>query len=261
MEVTYLNKVISRKEKRDYKCVDILSYRVFSDTLSNLDFDRPAILNTINPHSFCVAKTDPAFRKALLQSDVLLPDGVGIVWAQRFLRGERIAKISGMDLFMHILEYAERQNDPSRKRIFFMGSSENTLKRIQAKINRHYPSLVVEYLSPPFKPSFTESENEIIVEEIHAFQPYFLFVGMTAPKQEKWVFVNKPKLKVPVISSIGAVFDFYAETVRRPSPVWVELGLEWLIRFLNEPRRLWRRVLISAPKFVSAVLQTKLQSY
>jgi N-acetylglucosaminyldiphosphoundecaprenol N-acetyl-beta-D-mannosaminyltransferase len=90
------------------------------------------------------------------------------------------------------------------------------------------------------------------------FIPDVLFVGMTAPKQEKWVDANKHRLKVKNIASIGAVFDFYAGNVKRSSPFWISLGLEWLPRFLKEPRRLARRNLISTPTFIADVLKQKM---
>ena len=93
-----------------------------------------------------------------------------------------------------------------------------------------------------------------MVMAINNFKPDILFVGMTAPKQEKWVFVNKENIDANTIVSVGAVFDFYAGTVRRSSPFWIKLGLEWLPRFLREPKRLAKRNLVSTPKFILQVL-------
>jgi N-acetylglucosaminyldiphosphoundecaprenol N-acetyl-beta-D-mannosaminyltransferase len=98
-----------------------------------------------------------------------------------------------------------------------------------------------------------------MIDAINQSKSDVLFVGMTAPKQEKWVYENRDLINTPVICSIGAVFDFYAGTVKRPSKFWISIGLEWLPRLLKEPRRLWRRTLISTPLFVWFVLLEKLR--
>jgi len=97
-----------------------------------------------------------------------------------------------------------------------------------------------------------------MIELINKAKPDVLWVGMTAPKQEKWIFKNRNKLSVPFSAAIGAVFDFYAGKVRRPSPLWQKLGFEWLGRFIQEPRRLWKRNLISMPIFSYWILKEKL---
>jgi N-acetylglucosaminyldiphosphoundecaprenol N-acetyl-beta-D-mannosaminyltransferase len=141
-----------------------------------------------------------------------------------------------------------------------MGATEKTLLRIKAKIKEEYPSLEVGFYSPPFKKHFSDEEAFAIQHHINRFKPHFLFVGMTAPKQEKWVFTNKDQLDVKIITSIGAVFDFYAENIKRPHPIWIKLGLEWFIRLVSEPRRLWRRTFISSPKFLYHVLRQKFKN-
>ena len=108
-----------------------------------------------------------------------------------------------------------------------------------------------------FKSKFSASENTEIIEIVNSFQPDYLFIGMTAPKQEKWVYENKHKLNAKVISSIGAVFDFYSGNIKRSHPFWIKYGLEWFPRFLKEPRRLFKRNLVSTPKFILQVLYLK----
>jgi N-acetylglucosaminyldiphosphoundecaprenol N-acetyl-beta-D-mannosaminyltransferase len=210
------------------------------------------IINTINPNSYCVARKDIIFREALQKSD-LYPDGVGIVIAAKFLHGSAIHRITGSDLHLHLLNEAQK----SMLKVFYLGAGELTLQKISERISHEFPSVKVAVYSPPFKPEFSAIDNQKMIDAVNHFAPDILFVGMTAPKQEKWVYHNMNRLKVPVICSVGAVFDFYAGTVKRPAKFWIKLGLEWLPRFLREPRRLWRRNFIMTPLFVWYLLVTK----
>lgn len=242
------------------KSLSLANYNLFTDDLSRLCRGGAAIINTLNPHSFYIAESDSVFKKALQSSDVLLPDGVGVVWAARFLKHQSISRISGMDAFQYVLHAASKEPDPVRRRIFFLGAAQETLNRIKERMAREFPSLEVECYSPPFKDEFSADDNEKIITAIKKFNPHVIFVGMTAPKQEKWVFQNKVQLPPAIVCSIGAVFDFYAGTVKRPGSFWRGIGLEWLIRFLREPRRLWKRNLISGPYFIFRIFQLKFSS-
>jgi N-acetylglucosaminyldiphosphoundecaprenol N-acetyl-beta-D-mannosaminyltransferase len=233
--------------------MDFLDYKL-TTTLPNTFPNKKLIANTINPHSFCIAKEDLLFQQALINSDILVPDGIGVIWANKFLNGKSIVKISGFDMHLHFLRLLNRQNNG---KVFYLGSSESTLTKLQARVNREFPNIEVFVYSPPYKVGFTKEENQQMIEEINGFSPDLLFVGMTAPKQEKWVFENKDNLNSKLICSIGAVFDFYAGTVKRPNQLWINLGLEWLPRFLKEPRRLWRRNLISTPQFIFEIILQK----
>lgn len=231
----------------------IIDKNVFSEDLNTINLDKKTIINTINPHSFCVSKSDLLFQDALLESDILLPDGSGIVLAAKILRGKVIKKIAGADIHKHLLEHAEKE----KKKVFYLGAAPSTLKLIEAKLKKEYPNIIVGSYSPPYKPEFSDQDSKKMIEETNNFGPDILFVGMTAPKQEKWVASNKNKLDATITVSIGAVFDFYAETVERSSPFWINIGLEWLPRLLKEPKRLWRRNFVSTPLFLWYLLKAK----
>lgn len=231
----------------------LLGYRIYKKPLDALEVASHKIINTINPHSYCVAQQDNAFKEALKASDILLPDGIGIVWAERVLNSNKIAKIAGYDLFVHLMQ----QLNKTSGRCFFLGASSSTLQRIEEKAAIEYPKVSVGSFSPPYKPSFTEADSALMCAEVNAFKPDVLFVGMTAPKQEKWVHNNKERLQAATVCSIGAVFDFYAGTVKRPSQFWINLGLEWLPRLFKEPKRLFKRNFVSTPKFILEVLSYK----
>jgi N-acetylglucosaminyldiphosphoundecaprenol N-acetyl-beta-D-mannosaminyltransferase len=123
-----------------------------------------------------------------------------------------------------------------------------------------YPQVKVGSFSPPYKAEFTAEESQKMLMKIQEFNPDVLFVGMTAPKQEKWVQNHKNEIHANVVCSIGAVFDFYAGTVKRPSAFWINLGLEWLPRLLKEPKRLFKRNFISTPRFLWEIVKLKLFS-
>lgn len=232
----------------------LLNFNVFKKSLNNIDFSKSKIINTINPHSYCVSKKDVEFGKALKASDILLPDGIGIVWAEKFLNKNKIKKIPGYDLFLHLSSKIDGENGS----VFLLGGSNHTLEKIKAKFFTDYPNVKLSYYSPPFKSEFSENESFKMCQKINSFKPDVLFVAMTAPKQEKWVFKNKDYLKVNNICCVGAVFDFYSGNIKRSSSFWINLGLEWFPRFLKEPKRLFKRNLFSTPKFILEVLSFKL---
>jgi N-acetylglucosaminyldiphosphoundecaprenol N-acetyl-beta-D-mannosaminyltransferase len=228
--------------------------QVTTKSLNQINFNNHRIINTINPHSYLNTQSDKVFFEALKSSDVLLPDGIGIVWAKRLLYKNKIKKIAGYDLFLHLM------NDLNNKKgsCFFLGASDNTLKMIITRASKEFPNVSVHCYSPPYKKEFTNEDNVKMYTLVNKVEPDILFVGMTAPKQEKWVYNNNININVKLICSIGAVFDFYSGTVSRPSKFWIKSGLEWLPRFLYEPIRLAKRNLISTPKFILQVLYMKI---
>ena len=230
----------------------LLNYNITKQSLNQIDFGSNRIINTINPHSYCIAKQDLQFKQALSSSDILLPDGVGIVFANRFLNGKQIKKIAGYDLFLFLMNKLNNESGS----VFFLGASEETLEKIKRKCALEYPNVSFGNYSPPYKPVFTTEDSNKMCSQVNAFQPDVLFVGMTAPKQEKWVYKYKDDLNANNICSIGAVFDFYAGNVNRAPKFIVRLGLEWLHRSMKS-KRLFKRNFTSNPKFVLHILKMK----
>ena len=219
--------------------------------------DGKFLIDTVNAHSFVVAQQDAAFADALLSADALLPDGISIVKACRWT-GKKNApdeKIAGADLFAYEMGKLEEKGGVC----FFLGSSPEVLTRIREKAAERYPHIRVITYSPPYKPVFSAEENQAMVDAVNAARPDLLWVGMTAPKQEKWLHEHWAELDLRGhAGAIGAVFDFFAGTVGRAPQKWIDLGLEWLFRLIREPRRTWRRYLIDNPRFLWLVLQEKL---
>ena len=231
----------------------LLGYNIFKSTLNNIDLNKNKIINTINPHSYCVSKQDKVFEIALNASDILLPDGIGIVCAEKFLNKTIIKKIAGYDLFLFLMQQLEKDKGT----VFFLGASNDTLNKIETKFKKDFPNVTFGAYSPPYKSVFSEKDSKAMCEAVNTIKPDVLFVGMTAPKQEKWVHQFKDQLQARNICAIGAVFDFYAGNIQRSSSFWINLGLEWLPRLLKEPRRLFYRNFVSTPKFILEVLSFK----
>lgn len=239
------------------------------------------LINTINAHSYNVARRDGEFAEALTNGDALIPDGMSIVKACHWLKAKSQPKerIAGWDLFSHEmarLDEASRKameaagdtglssasSDNSRsneKTVMFMGSSEHTLSLVRQECSRRYPHLRVVTYSPPYKPEFSADDNRAIIGAINGAAPDLLWIGMTAPKQEKWTYSHWDELDVNChVGTIGAVFDFFAGTVVRAPLWWQRHGLEWLYRLLKEPRRMWRRYIIGNTVFLCHVFGERL---
>lgn len=269
------------------------------------------LINTINAHSYNTARKDELFAEALTNGDVLIPDGVSIVKACRWIKAKSLPKerIAGWDLFefemnkleecgmknvecgvsgeecgmnnssldnsssasadhskLKILALASvstsrAQNSKFRERpltVMFMGSSEKVLDLIVKRAAEVYPHLKIVTYSPPYKPDFSEEDNKAIIEAINAVDPDLLWIGMTAPKQEKWTYSHWNELNIHChVGTIGAVFDFFAGTVERAPMWWQRHGLEWLYRLLKEPKRMWRRYIIGNTLFLWNMLKEK----
>ena len=255
------------------------------------------LINTINAHSYNTARKDELFAEALTNGDVLIPDGVSIVKACRWIKAKSLPKerIAGWDLFEFEMNKLEEcgmnnssldnsqsasadnsklkiQNSCSGKRLYepsakfrerpltvmFMGSSQKVLDLIVKRAAEVYPHLKIVTYSPPYKPEFSEEDNKAIVEAINAADPDLLWIGMTAPKQEKWTYSHWNELNIHChVGTIGAVFDFFAGTVERAPMWWQRHGLEWLYRLLKEPKRMWRRYIIGNTLFLWNMLKEK----
>lgn len=215
------------------------------------------LINTINAFSYDNARKDVLFSEALQKGDVLIPDGISIVKACRFLNAKSQPKerIAGWDLFVYEMEKLNRVGG----KVMFLGSSDAVLNLIRRRVAEKYPKIEVDTYSPPYKPEFSDEDNEAMISAINHSNPDLLWIGMTAPKQEKWAYTHLDRLDVHChIGTIGAVFDFFAGTVKRAPERWQRAGLEWLYRLLSEPRRMWRRYFIGNAKFIYYIMLEKI---
>lgn len=249
------NKIISNIVMFRLKTLTILGSKA---ELASLP-EGKLLINTVNAHSFNTAKKDQLFADALTNGDVLIPDGVSIVKACKWIKAKSQPKerIAGWDLFSFEMEKLERESEELRtkseesKIVMFMGSSQKVLDLIVKRAAVDYPHLEVVTYSPPYKPAFSDEDNKAIIDAINAANPDLLWIGMTAPKQEKWTYSHWKELNIHChVGTIGAVFDFFAGTVERAPIWWQEHGLEWLYRLMKEPKRMWRRYIIGNTLFL-----------
>lgn len=223
------------------------------------------LINTINAHSFNVAQKDELFAEALMKGDYLIPDGASIVKACRWLKAKSqpIERIAGWDLFSFEMEKLEKESEKrtvnsERLKVMFMGSSEKVLALIRERAAVDYPHLDVLTYSPPYKPDFSDEDNAAIIKAVNDTNPDLLWIGMTAPKQEKWTYAHWNELRIHChVGTIGAVFDFYAGTAKRAPIWWQEHSIEWLYRLIKEPNRMWKRYLIGNLLFLYHIVKEK----
>lgn len=212
------------------------------------------LINTINAHSFNTAQEDQLFADALTNGDALIPDGASIVKACGWLKAKSrpSQRTAGWDLF----EYEMSRLNEKGGKCFFMGSSQKVLDLIVAKGKEVYPNITIDTYSPPYKPEFSKEDNDAIIAAINASDPDLLWIGMTAPKQEKWAYSHWNELDIHChCGTIGAVFDFFAGTAKRAPLWWQEHSLEWLYRLIIEPKRMWRRYIIGNTKFLINIMK------
>lgn len=246
------NTVMEPEQKKETLVMD---FPVFSAPLEKIDFNKKTLINTINQYSYVMSMKDPVFKEALMSSNVLLPDGVGMTIASRFLNGIKVTKIAGAELHQFLLEKLQHEGGTC----FYLGSSEATLNKIRQHVKKEFSAVRVYTYSPPFKKEFSEEDNRAMIEAVNRVKPDVLFIGMTAPKQEKWAYQHYKDVDAQAICAVGAVFDFYAGTVKRPSQFWINMKMEWFIRLVNEPRRMWKRYLYYGPYFMYILLGKKIR--
>jgi len=210
------------------------------------------------PHYVCVtgvhgvmeSQRDENLRRIHNRAGLVTPDGMPLVWLSRLKGFRHVERVYGPDLMLALCERSAAKG----YRHFFYGGAEGVPEQLASVLQKRFPGLqVAGTFSPPFRP-FTPEEDEQIIQMINEAAPDIVWVGLSTPKQERWMAEHVGRLVAPVLIGVGAAFDFH--TGRKPqAPRWMQrAGLEWLFRLLTEPRRLWRRYLINNPLFVALVV-------
>lgn len=197
-------------------------------------------------HGLWVGYQDPEFKGILNSCDLFAPDGIAPVWISR-LKGRPISRrVTGAEIMKAYLELADKKGYSS----YFYGDTEETLALLRTRVQEHYPGHgIAGTFSPPFRPLNDEEDTEI-VEMINATHPDVLWVGLGLPKQERWIHEHRDRLNAKVLIGVGAAFGFMSGKVRKAPDFLGDHGLEWAWRFAAEPRKLWRRDLLDAPRFL-----------
>lgn len=198
-----------------------------------------------NAHVAVEASVDPGYGRVVDGADMAAPDGAPVAWMLRRLGHAGQPRVSGPDLMWSLLE----QCAIAEVAVYFYGGTPATLRLLLARIADVFPTLdVVGAESPPFR-TLTVGEDERVVRRINRSGAGVVFVGLGCPKQERWMAAHRDCIHA-VMLGVGAAFDFHAGTVRR-APVWMRKhGLEWLHRLASEPRRLWKRYLLTNAAFM-----------
>lgn len=198
---------------------------------------------TANSAIVCMMRRDPELRQACLAGDLIVADGMSVVWASRLTRARFPERVTGVDLMTRLLAAGAEHG----LRAYFLGAKRAVVARLAELCARDHPGLqVVGYRDGYFSPA----DHPAIIEEIRRLAPHLLFVGMPSPFKETWCERNRERLQVPVIMGVGGSFDVLAGEVRR-APGWMQsLGMEWSWRLLMEPRKMWRRYLTTNAEFL-----------
>jgi N-acetylglucosaminyldiphosphoundecaprenol N-acetyl-beta-D-mannosaminyltransferase len=205
-------------------------------------------------HTVMDCRRDERLRQIVNAGGMTTPDGMPLVWLSRLAGHRYVSRVYGPDLML--AEMAASQARAHRH--FFYGGQEGVADRLAASMRRRFPGVsIVGTLTPPMGTA-EELCNARTAAAINAAQPDIVWVGLTAPKQERWMACMRPQLEASVLIGVGAAFDFHTGRVAQ-APRWMQrAGLEWLFRLLHEPRRLWRRYLIDNPWFLWELARQKL---
>ena len=220
-----------------------------------IQIKKPSYVVTPTVDHVIKLQKDLEFREVYENAALVLPDGMPLLWAGYFLGTPLKERVCGSDLLPSFCKIAADRG----YRIFFLGGEEGVAHNAEQVLKAQYPFIkIVGTYSPPFGFDKEEDKNRQIVEMIRAAKPDILFVGLGAPKQEKWIYKFKDSLQVPVSIGAGISFDFIAGNLKR-APKWIRnIGLEWFWRLAQEPKRLWKRYLVDDPVFFWLVLKQKL---
>ena len=204
-------------------------------------------------HGVMESQRDPALLRIHNQSGLTTPDGMPLVWASRWAGAARVDRVYGPDLMLELCALAAEKG----WRSFFYGGKQGVPELLTERLRTRYPDLAIAgTYSPPFRP-LTDDEDAAVVERINAVRPDIVWVGLSTPKQERWMAAHVGRLDAPVLIGVGAAFDIHAGLVPQ-APRWMQRsGTEWLYRLTQEPGRLWRRYLSNNPRFVLALARRR----
>lgn len=218
----------------------------------------PELIITLNLDFLRISAINTYFKKICQSSSLVLPDGVGVTSLIKMKHSQKIERITGNDIFEMILTLS----DEIKIRFALVGSSDNTLKKLERRIRNEYPkSEIAALISPPLNFEIDEKTNDHLIKVLTEAKPDVLFLGLGCPRQEIWLHKNKDIIGAKINMGVGGVFDFFSSKKKRSPVIFQKLGFEWLWRLLHEPKRLFKRyILQDLPFYVKELLNTKTRS-
>lgn len=242
--------------------VDILGTPVSSLTMDALFSDWERVIQKREKAQVCItpvnsilaARATARVQEIYKNADYVLCDGVPVKWASQFLGNPIKERITGLDVLPRIFPFATSRNFS----IFLLGASPGVAEKLKAKMEeKHAGVKIVGTFVPPFRAVFSPEENRQMIEAINAVKPDILLVSLTAPKQDIWIAENLKNLDTHLAIGIGGAFEVAAGMIKR-APLWMQKsGLEWFYRFLQEPKRMFRRYFVEAPVFIPLILKQR----
>ena len=207
---------------------------------------RPLQIGVVNAAKLVNIQRDTELRADVLSSDLVLADGMAVVWASRLLGRGLPERVTGIDLMMGMLTRA----NAAGYRVYCLGATPEVLGGVLGRIKREYPGITIAGSHHGY---FKESEEGAVAAHIEAARPDILLIAMTSPRKERFLSRWSRRLAVPVCHGVGGSFDVFAGYVQRAPERWQRMGLEWLYRIKQEPRRLWKRYFTTNSAFVAMV--------
>lgn len=241
--------------------VDVLGVEVSAVTLDDavstvrrwIDTRHASYVCVTGVHGVMESQADAALRRIHNESGLTVPDGMPLVWCCRAARAAAVTRVYGPDLMLALCEVGIAPGWGH----FLYGATDEVLADLAASLRFRFPGIrIVGTYAPPFRP-LTDAETVLVTDCIETSGADLVWVGLSTPKQERWMAEFRPRLGAPVLLGVGAAFDFHAGRVRQAPPLLQRLGLEWAFRLAMEPRRLWRRYARNNPRFVARIVRNR----
>ncbi len=241
--------------------VDVLGVEVSAVSLAEAVDEVASWIEQRAPHYVCVtgvhgvmeSQRDPTLRDIHNRSGLTVPDGMPLVWSCRRAGVDTVTRVYGPDLMLELCASGVDRG----WRHFLYGATDEVLEELSTALQRRFPGIqIVGRYAPPFRP-LTEQEAAEVTELLERSGADLVWVGLSTPKQERWMAEFRPRLSAPALLGVGAAFDFHAGRVRQAPPVLQRIGMEWAFRVAMEPRRLWRRYARNNPRFVGKIVRKR----
>ncbi len=241
--------------------MDVLGVHVSAVTMESAVAEIGRWIRDREPHYACVTgvhgvvecQDDPELLRIHNASGLTTPDGMPLVWASRQAGARSVRRVYGPDLLLAMGDAAAREGWS----FFLYGGRSGIPERLAARLVARFPGLrIAGTWSPPFRP-LTVEEDHALVDRINAAAPDVVWVGLSTPKQERWMAAHVGRLAAPALIGVGAAFDIHAGTLRQAPPWMQRAGIEWAYRLFREPRRLWRRYVRIIPRFLWGIARRR----